>query len=70
MALNNTDGEVRPIAIGSTLRRLAAKCVENSLKQSMGLLLVPYQLRYSPLCGAEEAMVYAVEVYLGSLQPG
>ena len=68
VALNDTDGGVRPIAIGSTLSRLAAKYVENSLKQSMDLLLVPYQLRYSPLCGAE-AMVHVAQVYLESLQP-
>ena len=48
---------------------LVAKCVGNSLKQSMGLLLVPYQLGYGSRCGVQ-AIVHAAWVYLRSLQLG
>ena len=45
-ALTKTDGGVRPIAVGCTLRRLVAKCASSSVKQAMAALLAPHQLGY------------------------
>ena len=67
VALNKTDGGVRSIAIGNAMRRLAAKCVGNSFKQLIGLLLASYQLGYGSY-GAD-AIAHATRVYLESLQP-
>ena len=46
IALNKKDGGVRPIAVGCTLRRLAAKCAGTSIVGAMRDLLVPLQLGY------------------------
>ena len=66
-ALTKTYGGVRPIAVGCTLRRLAAKCASNSVKQAMVALLVPHQLGYSTPLGAEAA-VHASRIYLRNMQ--
>ena len=47
ITLNKKDGGVRPITIGCTLCRLAAKCVGTSTSAPMGALLAPIQLGYS-----------------------
>ena len=60
---------MRPIAVGCTLRRLAAKCAGNRVMQAMGALLAPYQLGYGVPLGAEAA-VHATRVFLQNLQPG
>ena len=43
IGLSKKDGGVRPIAIGCTLRRLAAKCCSMLIKDEMGLWLSPLQ---------------------------
>ena len=66
-ALTKTDGGVRPIAVGCTLRRLAAKCASNNVKQAMAALLAPHQLGYGTPLGAEAA-VHASRIYLQNMQ--
>ena len=45
-ALQKKQGGVRPIAVGCTLRRLAAKVASSKVVGRMGELLTPQQLRY------------------------
>ena len=45
-ALLKKQGGVRPIAVGCTLRRLAAKVAGAKVSEAMGDLLAPRQLRY------------------------
>ena len=60
---------MRPIAVGCTLRHLAAKCVRNRVMQAMGALLTPHQLGYGVPLGTEAA-VHATRVFLQNLHPG
>ena len=59
---------MRPIAIGCTLHRLAAKLAGSCVMQSMGALLAPRQLGYGTPLGAEAA-VHTARIYLQNLQP-
>ena len=68
VALEKKDGGVRPIAVGCTLRRLAAKTSSNHIMNAMGALLAPRQLGYGTPHGAE-AVVHAARLYLDNLQP-
>ena len=68
-ALTEKDGGVRPIAVGCTLRRLAAKTAGRCIMEAMGLLLAPCQLGYGTALGCEAA-VHASRLYLSNLQPG
>ena len=61
-------GDLRPIAIGCTLKRLAAKCAVMRVKQSMKSLLIPHQLGFGVKHGAE-AMVHSARIFLDDLQP-
>ena len=67
-ALTNKDG-VRPIAVGCTLRRLAAKTAGRRIMDAMGELLAPRQLGYGTKLGCEAA-VHATRLFLSNLQPG
>ena len=69
IGLNKPDGGIRPIAIGSTLRRLAAKCVSAAVKEEMGSLLFPTQLGFGTPMGAE-ATVHAARSYLNGMIEG
>ena len=69
LGLNKPDGGVRPIAVGCTLCRLAAKCLGNSVFEEMGSLLFPLQVGYGTRLGAEGA-VHAARAYLTQLHPG
>jgi hypothetical protein len=62
-ALNKTDGGVRPIAVGSTLRRLAAKVGARPVSSEIGESLRPIQLGYSSRGGCEAA-AHAARRYL------
>ena len=66
IGLNKPDGGIRPIAIGSTLRRLAAKCVSAAVKEEMGSLLFPTQLGFGTPMGVE-ATVHAARSYLNGM---
>lgn len=65
-ALNKKGGGIRPIAVGSTLRRLVAKTASMAVMEEMGNLLAPLQLGYgTPLGG--EAAAHASRKYLHNL---
>ena len=55
IALNKKGGGVRPIAVGLSLPRLAAKCLANKVRQSAKELLAPVQLGFGTSCAAEAA---------------
>ena len=65
--LRKKGGGVRPIAVGHTLRRLAAKCVGSQVLQSVGTSLAPFQLGYGTPLGAEAA-AHAARLYLNNTQ--
>ena len=54
-ALTKKDGGIRPIAVGNTLRRLAAKVGARPLSHSLGNELRPVQLGFSTKGGCEAA---------------
>jgi hypothetical protein len=66
IGLNKSDGGVRPIAIGNTLRRLVSKCAGLLIKCDMASLLSPLQLGYGTPRGAE-IVVHSARRYLSSL---
>ena len=68
VALEKKGGGVRPIAVGCTLRRLAAKAAAVHVKDPMHSLLAPRQLGYGTPQGAEAA-VHAARIYLDNLPP-
>ena len=61
-------GDMRPMAIGCTLKRLAAKCAIMTVKQNMKSLLIPHQLGFGVKHGAE-AIVHSARIFLEKLQP-
>ena len=69
IGLNKRDGGIRPIAVGCTLRRLAAKCVNASIFEDMGSLLFPLQLGFGTPKGAEAA-VHAARSFLSGMEEG
>ena len=66
-ALTKKEGGIRPIAVGCTLRRLAAKVAGFRVRDKMAALLAPRQLRYGVRGGAEAA-VHAARLYVQDLQ--
>ena len=68
-AISKSDGGVRPIAVGCTLRRLVAKVAGRKIMEEMGELLAPRQLGYG-VGGGSEAAVHAARIYLRDLGPG
>ena len=68
VALEKKGGGIRPIAVGYTLRRFAAKTASTQVMHDMGALLAPHQLGYGIPLGAE-ATVHAARIYLYNLQP-
>lgn len=46
-ALNKKDGGLRPIAVGCTFRRLAAKLCCRSVQEKCKIYFQPYQLGFS-----------------------
>ncbi|GAV01566.1 hypothetical protein RvY_12257 [Ramazzottius varieornatus] len=64
-ALKKKDGGIRPIAVGSTLRRIAGKIVSKRVMLSMGELLRPEQVGYGTRGGAEAA-VHAARLFVSS----
>ena len=55
-ALQKKSGGVRPIAVGCTLRRLAAKVIGGELMDEMGDLLAPWQLGYGVRGGGDRRL--------------
>ena len=68
MALTKPDGSVQPIAVGCTLRRLVAKCVVVSVRESLDEVLVPLQLGFGTPMGIEAA-VHDARIYLHNMDP-
>ena len=66
IALRKKDGGIRPIAIGLTLRRLAAKIGSFRVVQSVGSALAPLQLGCGVPSGCEAA-ARAARQYLDSM---
>ena len=65
-ALQKKSGGIGPIAIGCTLRCLAAKVMGGELREEMRELLAPWQLGYRVRKEAEVA-VHAARLYLHNL---
>ena len=65
-ALNKKGGDVRPIAVGCTLRRLVAKTASTAIMKRLGSLLAPLQLGYGTSLGAEAA-AHSARLYLADL---
>ena len=59
---------MRPIAVGCTLRRLAAKVASNKALEDTATLLAPHQLGYGVKGGAEAA-VHSARLFLRNLKP-
>lgn len=62
-ALQKSDGGIRPIAVGNTLRRLVAKIVGRRIQHALGERLRPKQLGYGTKGGAE-AIVHAARSFV------
>ena len=56
IALQKKDGGIRPIAVGYTLRRLAAKCVNRHVIERRSSELSPIQVGVGVSDGAEAAV--------------
>ena len=67
VVLRRKNGGVRPIAIGCTLRRLAAKCASTLALSDLPDLLAPHQLGFG-IPREVEAAVHADHIYLRDLQ--
>ena len=67
--LGKKDTGVRPIAVGNTLRRLAAKCVSAKVAHSLGCSMAPHQLGCGTPLGCEAA-AHAACIYIQNLPPG
>jgi Reverse transcriptase (RNA-dependent DNA polymerase) len=69
IALEKKDGGIRPICVGYTLRRLAAKVANSHVSDRAAALLAPRQLGVGTPRGAEGA-VHATRRYLQTLPSG
>ena len=68
IALNKKGGGIRPIAVGLSLRRLAAKCSGSKVLQSMSEYLAPLQLGFGTPLGAEAA-AHSARLHLCNMSP-
>ena len=66
-ALTKKEGGIRPIAVGCTLRRLAAKVACFRVREEMADLLAPKQLGYG-VSGGAEAAVHAARLFVHNLE--
>ena len=67
VAFNYKGGNMRPIAIGCTLKQLVAKCAVMRVNQSVKSLVIPHQLGFGVKHGAE-AIVHSARIFLDNLQ--
>ncbi|XP_063368267.1 uncharacterized protein LOC134656640 [Cydia amplana] len=65
IALNKKDGGVRPIAVGTTLRRLASKIAVRHIISKLKPLFEPIQLGFGTKGGCEAA-VHSLRTYLSN----
>jgi hypothetical protein len=68
-ALEKKGGGIRPIAVGFTWRRLAAKCANTFAIAKLGNSLSPLQLGVG-VRGGCEAAVHATRRFISQMQPG
>ena len=66
IALKKRNGGIRPIAVGYTLRSLAAKCANNHAVAKLSTLLAPIQLGVG-VPGGAEAAVHATRRWVTSM---
>jgi len=66
IALSKKDGGIRPISVGYTLRRLAAKCTNNHVIAKRSKALQPQQLGVG-VSGGAEAAVHAARRLVSNL---
>jgi len=69
VAMSKKDGGIRPISVGYTLRRLAAKCANTYVVARRSQALLPQQLGVG-VSGGAEAAVHAMRRLLTNLPPG
>jgi len=69
IALSKKDGRIRPISVGYTLRRLAAKCANSHVIAKRSQALQPQQLGVG-VAGGVEATVHATRRLVQNLPPG
>jgi len=69
IALSKKDGGIRPICVGYTLRRLAAKCANSHVISRRSKALQPQQLGVGVSDGAEAA-VHAARMLVSTLPSG
>ena len=55
-ALSKKNGDVRPIAVGNTIRRIAGKICSKSIQELLGNMLQPIQLGFGTKGGCEAAV--------------
>jgi len=68
-ALNKKDGGLRPIAVGSTLRRLVAKTAAKYVQEKMAVKMAPTQLGFGVKQGTEAA-AHAARSFLHDIMSG
>jgi hypothetical protein len=68
-ALNKKDGGIRPIAVGSSLRRLVAKAACKAVTSKMSSRFLPVQIGFG-VPRATESAGHAARAYVAGLQPG
>lgn len=66
IALNKASGDIRPIAVGYTLRRLTSKCACAAVSSKLSVYLAPQQLGFG-IPGGCEAAVHATRRFLQSM---
>ena len=66
IALHKNDGGVRPIAVGYTLRRLAAKCANANVIKRRNEELQPIQVGVG-VSGGAEAAIHALRRYVSTM---
>ena len=69
IALSKKDGGIRPISVGYTLRRLAAKCANSHVIAKRSQALQPQQLGVG-VAGGAEAAIHATRRLVQNLPPG
>jgi len=67
-AVNKKDGGIRPIAVGSTLRRLIAKAACKAMTSKMAARFLPVQVGFG-ISRATEDVAHAARAYIAGLQP-
>jgi hypothetical protein len=67
-ALNKKDGGIRPIAVGSTIRRLIAKAACKAVTAKMAAQFLPVQIGFG-IPRATEAAAHAARAFVAGLQP-